>query len=85
MPEQWQPRPTALRGSMTEIGKVLIVLGGMMLVVGVLLTLSGKIPWLGRLPGDIVIQRDNFSFYFPLTTCLLLSVLVSLIFAILRR
>ena len=70
---------------MTEIGKVLMVLGGMMLVVGVLLTLSGKIPWLGRLPGDIVIQRDNFSFYFPLTTCLLLSVLVSLIFAILRR
>ena len=70
---------------MTEIGKVLMVLGGMMLVVGVLLTLSGKIPWLGRLPGDIVIQRGNFSFYFPLTTCLLLSVLVSLIFAILRR
>ena len=70
---------------MTEIGKVLMVFGGIMLVVGVLLTLSGKIPWLGRLPGDIVIQRDNFSFYFPLTTCLLLSVLVSLIFAILRR
>lgn len=70
---------------MTEIGKVLIGLGGVMLVVGVLLTLSGKIPWLGRLPGDIFIQRDNFSFYFPLTTCLLLSVLVSLIFAILRR
>ena len=70
---------------MTEIGKVLMVLGGMMLVVGVLLTLSGKIPWLGRLPGDIVIQRGNFSFYLPLTTCLLLSVLVSLIFAILRR
>jgi DUF2905 family protein len=70
---------------MTEIGKVLMVFGGMMLVVGVLLTLSGKIPWLGRLPGDIVIQRDNFSFYFPLTTCLLLSVFVSLIFAILRR
>ena len=70
---------------MTEIGKVLMVFGGMLLVVGMLLTLGGKIPWLGRLPGDIVIQRDNFSFYFPLTTCLLLSVLVSLIFAILRR
>jgi len=70
---------------MTEIGKVLMVFGGMLLVVGMLLTLGGKIPWLGRLPGDIVIQRGNFSFYFPLTTCLLLSVLVSLIFAILRR
>ena len=70
---------------MTEIGKVLMVFGGMLLVVGMLLTLGGKIPWLGRLPGDIVIQRGNFSFYLPLTTCLLLSVLVSLIFAILRR
>jgi hypothetical protein len=56
-----------------------------MLVVGVLLTLSGKIPWLGRLPGDIIIQRDNFSFYFPLTTCLLLSVVLSLVVALLRR
>ena len=70
---------------MAEIGKVLMVLGGVMLVVGALLTLSGKIPWLGRLPGDIVIQRDNFSFYFPLATCLLLSALVSLSLAILRR
>ena len=70
---------------MTELGKILMVWGGMMLVVGVLLTLSGKIPWLGRLPGDIIIQRDNFSFYFPLTTCLLLSVVLSLVVALLRR
>jgi hypothetical protein len=70
---------------MTELGKILMVCGGMMLVVGVLLTLSGKIPWLGRLPGDIIIQRDNFSFYFPLTTCLLLSVVLSLIVWFLRR
>lgn len=70
---------------MTELGKILMVCGGMMLVVGVLLTLSEKIPWLGRLPGDMIIQRDNFSFYFPLTTCLLLSVVLSLILALLRR
>ena len=70
---------------MTELGKMLMVCGGMMLVVGMLLTLSGKIPWLGRLPGDMIIQRDNFSFYFPLTTCLLLSVVISLIVALLRR
>jgi len=70
---------------MTELGKTLIIFGGMLLVVGVLLTLSGKLPWLGRLPGDIVIQRENFSFYFPLGTCLLLSVLLSLLFALLRR
>ena len=70
---------------MAELGKFLMVCGGMMLVVGVLLTLSGKIPWLGRLPGDIIIQQDNFSFYFPLTTCLLLSVVLSLVVALLRR
>jgi Protein of unknown function (DUF2905) len=70
---------------MTELGKILILWGGIMLVVGGLLTLSGKIPWLGRLPGDIIIQRDNFSFYFPLTTCLLLSLVLSLVVALLRR
>jgi Protein of unknown function (DUF2905) len=70
---------------MTELGKILMVFGGLMLVIGVVLTLSGKISWLGRLPGDIIIQRDNFSFYFPLTTYLLLSVVLSLVVALLRR
>jgi formate hydrogenlyase subunit 3/multisubunit Na+/H+ antiporter MnhD subunit len=70
---------------MGEFGKVLMIFGGLMLVLGALFTLGGKIPWLGRLPGDIVIQRDNFSFYFPLTTCILLSVVLSIIFALLRR
>lgn len=70
---------------MTELGKILMVGGGLMFVVGVVLTLSGKIPWLGRLPGDILIQRDNFSFSFPLATCLLLSVVLSIILALLRR
>jgi hypothetical protein len=70
---------------MTELGKMLIVFGGVLLVVGVLLTFSGKLPWLGRLPGDIVIQREHFSFYFPLGTCILLSILLSILFAFLRR
>ena len=59
---------------MAELGKTLILLGGVLVVVGVLLTLGGKLPWLGRLPGDIIIQRDNFTFYFPLATSILLSV-----------
>ena len=46
---------------------------------------GGRVPWLGRLPGDIFIQRGNFSFYFPLTTSVLVSVLVSLLFFLLRR
>lgn len=70
---------------MTELGKILMVCGGLMLLVGVLLTWSGKIPWLGRLPGDILIQRDNFSFSFPLATCLLVSIVLSLLLALLRR
>jgi hypothetical protein len=68
-----------------ELGKMLMVLGGVILVVGVLLTMGGKIPWLGRLPGDIYIQRDHCTFYFPLATCVLISVLLSLLFFLLRR
>ena len=70
---------------MTELGKALIVCGGLILLVGVLLTLGGKIPWLGPLPGDIFIQRPHFSFYFPLATSLVISVLLSLLFFLLRR
>ena len=70
---------------MAELGKTLILLGGVLVVVGVLLTLGGKLPWLGRLPGDIIIQRDNFTFYFPLATSILLSVVLSLLFMLFRR
>jgi len=70
---------------MAELGKTLMVIGGVILLVGVFFTLGGKIPWLGRLPGDILIQRDNFSFSFPLATCLLISALLSLLLFLLRR
>jgi hypothetical protein len=76
---------------MTELGKTLILLGGMLLLVGVLLIVVGKFPgggwlrWIGRLPGDMIIQRDHFSFYFPLATCLLVSALLSLLFFLFRR
>ncbi|MGE0821781.1 MAG: DUF2905 domain-containing protein [Candidatus Binatia bacterium] len=70
---------------MTELGKILIVVGAVFLCFGILFTMGGKLPWFGRLPGDIVIQREHFSFYFPLTTCILLSVVLSVLFALLRR
>jgi len=73
---------------MVDLGKTLIVFGAMMLFVGMLLALGGKLPgsgWIGRLPGDIFVQRDHFSFYFPLATCLLFSALLSLLFFLLRR
>ncbi len=70
---------------MQPLGKSLIVLGLVIAAVGVAITLGGKIDWLGRLPGDINIRRDNFSFHFPLTTCLLLSALISFILWLIRR
>jgi len=70
---------------MAEIGRTLLVLGGVLVVVGLLLMFGGRIPGLGRLPGDIVYRRGNFTFYFPLVTSLLLSLLLTAILAIFRR
>ena len=70
---------------MAELGKLLIVAGGLLVCVGALFLLGGKLPWLGHLPGDISIQRGNFSFYFPLATSILVSIVLSLLFALLRR
>lgn len=68
---------------MSELGKILLGFGVVMVVLGVILllagNLSGKVPWLGRLPGDIYIDRGNWKFYFPLTTSLLISVVLSLL------
>ncbi len=66
-------------------GKMLILLGVILIITGLCITYGGRIPLLGRLPGDIRIQRENFSFYFPLASCLLVSALTSLIFWFLRR
>lgn len=67
------------------IGKFLIVLGALLAAVGVLILLVGKVPWIGKLPGDIYIHKKNFSFFFPLTTSILLSVILSLIVYFLSR
>lgn len=70
---------------MAELGKTLIIIGVVAIISGALLLLSGKLPWLGRLPGDIAIKNENFSFHFPLTTCILISVVLSFILWLLRR
>ncbi|NOY78193.1 MAG: DUF2905 domain-containing protein [Calditrichaeota bacterium] len=62
-----------------DFGKILIILGIVLAFAGLLLTGLGKISFLGRLPGDIFIQRKNFTFYFPITTSILISILISLI------
>lgn len=66
-------------------GKLLIILGIVLIIAGILLTFTGKSPFLGKLPGDIRIEREHFSFYFPLGTCLVLSLLLSLLFWLFRR
>jgi len=68
-----------------DIGRMLVVFGLLIALVGVALVLVGRVPWLGRLPGDIHIQRGNWTFYFPLATSLLLSVVLTLILCILGR
>jgi hypothetical protein len=68
-----------------HIGKFLIITGIIIAAVGGLFLLSGKLPWLGKLPGDILIQRKNFSFYFPLATSILLSIIITFIFWLLGR
>lgn len=70
---------------MADLGKTLIIIGAVAIVIGALLILSGKLPWIGRLPGDISIKNENFSFYFPLTTCIILSAAISFIFWLFRR
>ena len=70
---------------MQEMGKTLIIFGAILIVVGLFLTFFQKIPWLGKLPGDILIQRRNFTFYFPLTTTILVSLILSLIFRLWHR
>ena len=67
---------------MNELAKTLIFFGIMLIVAGVLVTVFGKVPGLGRLPGDIYIRKGSFTFYFPLATCLLLSLVLTLVLTI---
>jgi hypothetical protein len=68
-----------------SFGKILIFLGLGIVVLGLLLTFAGRVPFLGRLPGDIVYRKGNFTFYFPLATSILLSIILTLLFLLFRR
>jgi len=67
-----------------ELGRLLIVLGGVMFVAGIALVAAGRVG-LGRLPGDLVYKRGNFTFYFPLMTSIVLSIVLSLLLWVFRR
>jgi uncharacterized protein HemY len=66
-------------------GKILIFLGTILILLGLIFSFAGKIPYFGRLPGDVYIKRENFTFYFPITTCILVSIILSVIFYLISR
>ena len=71
---------------MQQFGRMLILIGGIIVVIGLLMTFGSRLPFrIGRLPLDFHIQRDNFSFYFPLGTSIVVSIVLSLLFALLNR
>lgn len=72
-------------GEFGLFGKVLITIGVIMIVVGVFFLFGNKIPFLGKLPGDVAVQKKNFSFYFPITTCIIISIILSLIMWLLGK
>ena len=70
---------------LSGLGKLLIVIGLVIAGVGAVLLLAPKIPWLGRLPGDIAVKKDNFQFYFPVTTCIIISIVLTLLFYLFKK
>lgn len=70
---------------MPSLGKMLIIVGIVFIVMGFAFLFGDKIPFLGKLPGDISIQKERFSFYFPITTSIIISIILSILFAIFRK
>ena len=68
-----------------SLGKILLIVGAVIAGIGLIMILGDKIPWIGRLPGDIIIKRDKFTLYFPLMTCIIISLLLTLFFTLLRK
>ena len=67
------------------LGKMLVFLGIFIILIGLLLMIGDKIPFVGRLPGDIIIRKEKFTFYFPLATCILISLILTLLFSLFRK
>ncbi|MEK6689859.1 MAG: DUF2905 family protein [Nitrospirota bacterium] len=67
------------------LGKILIIIGLFIIILGILFLFAGRIPWIGRLPGDIVIERTNINIYIPITTSIILSILLTIIFWFLSK
>jgi hypothetical protein len=70
---------------MTQLGRILLLTGLMIAGAGLLLLIVQRVPWIGRLPGDIYIRRGNSFFYFPVTTAIIISLAVTILLSMLRR
>lgn len=70
---------------MNSLGKTLVLFGLILAAIGAVFTLGGKFSWFGRLPGDIYIQRKNFTFFFPIATSILISIIVSVVIMLIKR
>lgn len=64
---------------MVDLGKIFIFIGLLLVIIGFVFILGNKIPFIGKLPGDIAVVRKNYSFYFPVTTCIIISLVLSFI------
>ena len=70
---------------LTGLGKILLIVGSIIIVLGLLFIFSQHIPFLGKLPGDITIKKDGGSFYFPIVTCIIVSIILTIIINIILR
>ncbi len=70
---------------MPGFGKIFIIIGILFIIIGLAFMFGDKIPYIGRLPGDIHIKKENFSFYFPITTCIIISIVLTIIFSIFKK
>jgi membrane protein implicated in regulation of membrane protease activity len=69
----------------SALGKMLILLGVFIILIGLFLLLGDRIPWIGKLPGDIIMRKEKFSFYFPITTCIIISIILTFFFWLFRK
>jgi thiosulfate reductase cytochrome b subunit len=70
---------------MGGLGKLFIVFGLILVLVGLLISFGAKLPWIGRLPGDIYIKKEHFSFFFPITTSIIISIILTLVIYFFRK
>lgn len=70
---------------MRDLGRLLVIFGGLITLIGILFWAGLGVGWLGRLPGDIRIERGNSAFYFPIVTCIIVSIVLTLIMSFFRR